>query len=547
MPRIINKYRIAACTQEKLKPFFNQLEEKMLERNYIPSLIFNYDETSLLRKRQPRSKVVLPASCTITPEIEEKPVITKCTACLCITADCSPFPSALILPSTLPEDILKEYTSPYLDIYQTATGFINSSIFKKHLLKCILPEITRRQERYSPSSHLLPAQLFLDGHSSRLQIQVWSAFQKHNIDVCILPSHTSHILQPLDCGVNSQLKLELSDIPPLPQKRKLDMFLLGWIRKINDAISMSLSPMSIRHGFRITGLCPLVPDVVLVDLPLSRPDIEKKRQQKVEISGAIITEKKFLTDWAQTEKATLEDDELEEEEFEKENSDESSSEFSEESENEEIQNDYALRQIPDMVDLRVTFVEKETEKEVPTLEQQYLRFQEKADGIEELIHGAEQAVAEEATEKRKGERKVMKKKLKDSFKGRSVLEVDNFFNPYLSELRKKGVFPTEAEQENEEFFLSSLRTKRMKVLPSQEEIRDADGELCPKTPLSKRRKLSSVIGDEVWVEPESEPMWKSSPYRLVLEEMQAEEESEGGTSEKKKGREKGRSGEKRKE
>jgi hypothetical protein len=538
IPKVINKYRIAACTQEKLIPFYNILQQTNSERNYIPSLIFNYDETSLLRKHQNKDKIVISSTSPISPTVEEQPVITKCTACLCIAADGSSLPSALIIPSTLPSDIISEYKSPYLDIHQTPTGFINSNIFKKHFLTCILPEIARRQKRYSRSSQLLPALIFLDGHSSRRQFRIWNVFRKHNVDVCILPSHTSHILQPLDCGVNSQLKLGLSEIPPLPQKRKLDMFLLGWIQKINDAISNSLSPEAIRHGFRITGLWPIVPEIVLRDLPPSKPEIETKRHQKVDVSGQIITEISFLTEWSEKEHGALDDCEGDEIEFEHEENDETNEEFSEESDSQEITHENQLRQIPDSVDLRVSLIEKETEKGVQTLEERFSLFRKKTDGIQELIQEAEEMEAKKAMEKRKENRKAMNKHFQDRLKGRSVLEVDSFFGQYLSEVRMGSRLSEEEEEaelrekdeireeeeESHELFSKPLRMKRMKELDESYNVEKFTGGNFFETLRRTRRKLSNGDELEYGLEHGDESVWKSSPYKFVLEDFHRDSE-----------------------
>jgi hypothetical protein len=170
----MSKYRLAAATQQNIRPFYLTVEKKVKEMKYKDCLIFNLDETSLLRKKFSPRKVILPLTSLLAPSLIETPVITKCTAVLCVCADGTSLPSALILPSSIPEDILSEYKSPNMEVYQTPSGYINSTIFSSHLLGTILIEIRRRQLRYSSPSHLLPALLLLDGHSSRLQPSIWS-------------------------------------------------------------------------------------------------------------------------------------------------------------------------------------------------------------------------------------------------------------------------------------------------------------------------------------------------------------------------------------
>ena len=48
--------------------------------------------------------------------------------------------------------------------------------------------------------------LVLDGHGSHITIDVIEFARSNNVHLLCLPSHTSHILQPLDIGVFKSLK-----------------------------------------------------------------------------------------------------------------------------------------------------------------------------------------------------------------------------------------------------------------------------------------------------------------------------------------------------
>ena len=54
---------------------------------------------------------------------------------------------------------------------------------------------------------LRPVLLVLDGHGSHITIEVIEFAQSNNIHLLCLPSHTSHILQPLDIGVFKSFKM----------------------------------------------------------------------------------------------------------------------------------------------------------------------------------------------------------------------------------------------------------------------------------------------------------------------------------------------------
>jgi hypothetical protein len=277
----------------------------MESKKYMKNLIFNFDETSLLKKKYQPPKCVVSSSSTVIPQVDELSVITKTTAAFCIAADGSSLPPALILPSSIPKHFITRHKSPSVEFYQSESGFITSEIFQHHLLHIILPEIRSRQERFRDGPEIPPALLLLDGHSTRLQRDIWEIFHASNVDVCILPAHTSHVLQPLDCGVNAKFKALLTSLTALPPKRQLDLVLDDWLERVEDAIIGAQTRPLVRHCFQNTGLFPLVPEIVLRYLPDSLPEVTTKRRQKVQISGTFITEETFLAEWKslkQTEK-----------------------------------------------------------------------------------------------------------------------------------------------------------------------------------------------------------------------------------------------------
>lgn len=95
----------------------------------------------------------------------------------------------------------------FFSYYSTAAGYIDNAVFSHHFSKVVLPQIHERQERFTNNEGKVPrACLLLDGHSSRRTIEVWKMACELGIDVHIIPSHTSHLIQPLDRCVFASLK-----------------------------------------------------------------------------------------------------------------------------------------------------------------------------------------------------------------------------------------------------------------------------------------------------------------------------------------------------
>jgi hypothetical protein len=78
---------------------------------------------------------------------------------------------------------------------------------KKHFMEVLFPEINVRQrELLKPGGSIPRALLFLDGHTTRRIPEIWRKAYECKIDAMIFPSHTSHLLQPLDRNPFSILK-----------------------------------------------------------------------------------------------------------------------------------------------------------------------------------------------------------------------------------------------------------------------------------------------------------------------------------------------------
>jgi hypothetical protein len=93
------------------------------------------------------------------------------------------------------------------------------------------------------------ALLILDGHSTRNQFEIWRQLQQKNIDVLILPSHSSNFTQPLDVCVNAGFKQQLSKLENYPGKNKTKENINLFMRQVRDCIHLALNLESIKTFF----------------------------------------------------------------------------------------------------------------------------------------------------------------------------------------------------------------------------------------------------------------------------------------------------------
>jgi hypothetical protein len=145
----------------------------------------------------------------------------------------------------------------------------------------LIPTINIR--RRITGEEFSPVLIIMDGHSSRSSGKLFSLCMSENIDLLCLPSHISHIIQPLDCGVNALFKNTISFNKNyeniINEKSKRVQF----SAILKDAIQKALSPSLIIHSWKITGNHPFNPYFVLsytsVFLPeyLKTPNINSKK------------------------------------------------------------------------------------------------------------------------------------------------------------------------------------------------------------------------------------------------------------------------------
>jgi hypothetical protein len=308
--KYMNKARLDASTKANICPFFEKLKIYMEKKDYREGLIFNFDETSLLKKKFARPLFIVEVTDQCVGNEEERCPITGCTAGLTVCANGTHLPSALILKKCYPEECYIDYDSVDLKIYRSEKGFITRTIFQEHMRNVILPAIGERQRLFARGDTILPALLILDGHSSRISPTLWDECVEAKIDLCILPAHTSHLLQPLDLGVNARFKSALNDLHRLPLKRSLGKEMHTWLREIEDALEEACQRRTVRHGFEVSGVYPFNPSTVTDLLPKGDKPIIRMMRNQLPISGEIVTDREFLRKWEEKIESRREEKEI---------------------------------------------------------------------------------------------------------------------------------------------------------------------------------------------------------------------------------------------
>jgi hypothetical protein len=217
---------------------------------------------------------------------------------MCIAADGSHVKTGIILPQSIPAETYSNYHPQGFIYYSTSTGYITSDVFKMHMQNIVLPEIRRRQEEETIDGKKPKALFLLDGHKSRLCLSLWEECAKSNIDVVVLPAHSSHLTQPLDATVNGIFKRSLSNLRSPPLQKSMGMEVRDFFREIQDAADKALLGTVVREGFSKTGIYPPVAEAVLDRIPESTTLYLPKSPRKERLlGGKEITSTEYLREW----------------------------------------------------------------------------------------------------------------------------------------------------------------------------------------------------------------------------------------------------------
>ncbi|KAJ3427274.1 protein derived from transposon [Anaeramoeba flamelloides] len=248
----------AYVTLKELKSFWDKLEDLFQKNSYLPEFIFNCDETVVGSYKKRNTFVGLTPKDKNKAHRIFKKINIHTTLLVTISASGSHLPSLLITPR---KTLVKSYLS---------TEITNDLCF----------------------THGPKVLLVLDGHSSRLDLDSLESLAKANIQVAVIPAHSSHITQPLDRTTFSVFKNHL-------RKSTLETKLEKNLETILDCLQKSLTIKTIKSGFSRAGIYPLdfekieeIADSNIIEQTHSKP--VRKKRKTIKISGKIITSEKFL-------------------------------------------------------------------------------------------------------------------------------------------------------------------------------------------------------------------------------------------------------------
>lgn len=270
-PRVVELERSKGCRNSIIEAWFRTWEKEVLQEQIFPSMLANFDET-MIQPHTTSSVKVVGFRDSNASVITAEPGLPHITLGVTIFADGTFINHLLIYPNKfVPQEVRGANAAHYIN-YSLAgqdSGWITKELFAAHCRETIIPAFLERRRRLAEKG--VPnatGVLLVDGHSSRLNATLMEEFRQHNIKVPVLPSHASHVLQPLDLAVFGAFKATISKGDSSLRKQTLPERRNAMMQKARRALHMALCPDTILTSFERSGLHPYNPSI-----PLKHPCI----------------------------------------------------------------------------------------------------------------------------------------------------------------------------------------------------------------------------------------------------------------------------------
>jgi hypothetical protein len=259
----LDAVRRCFCDHEAISFFFIRFQSVIEGRD--PRLIFNMDETQLSARK--RFRVL--TSHGHLPLVKAEAKLPHITGVCTVSAGGTVFRPLLILKQLKSLKSLSMFTS-LASFASSATEWITNELFVMFAID-FCGQVRLYRLSLPPDIADEPVLLILDGHISRANLTALMIFCLFNVDVLILPGHTTHVLQPLDVAVNSPLKTEFKNqltqrtsaiLEQLQERQatKADTLRCQMVSAFLNAFHAVTTPGTLCNAFETTGFTPFNPN-----------------------------------------------------------------------------------------------------------------------------------------------------------------------------------------------------------------------------------------------------------------------------------------------
>jgi hypothetical protein len=257
-------YERAKCEDPKIiQGHFDRVRDIISEYGILPEDIYNFDETGFAMGLCATAKVITGSDRYARPKLLQPGNREWVTAIEATNSTGWALPSYVIFKAK------KNARLGWFDklpdewrINISDNGWTTDQIGLEWLKTHFIPLTSGR----TLGTYIM---LILDGHGSHLTAEFDRTCTEHKIIPVCMPSHSSHLLQPLDVGCFAVLKRHYGQL--VEQRIRLGfnhIDKIDFLTAFPSARAMAYKAQTIRNSFVATGLVPFNPDRVIQQLTI---------------------------------------------------------------------------------------------------------------------------------------------------------------------------------------------------------------------------------------------------------------------------------------
>ena len=243
--------RLLACTRERINAWFDLYKRVIEENNLGPADIWNMDETGCTMNAMKAREGIYTTKDTGLMYLARPPNRKNVTAIVCVSAA-----GASLVPHII-FDTTREHTQPAFQehygedyvVHGSATSYTTMEIHHRWFEGCFV-----RSTGGVGRKRLL----ILDGASAHMRSDTRALAEIAGVILLFLPSHTSHLLQPLDVGVFSPLKTAFRKAQARATRitKGASVTRDTFFKSFSTAFKAAVTKRNACAGFSHTGLWP---------------------------------------------------------------------------------------------------------------------------------------------------------------------------------------------------------------------------------------------------------------------------------------------------
>ena len=247
-PQGTNLSRAVGFNRAKVNEFFGIYKDVLNGHEYLPSKVWNMDETGITSVHQP-GKVVASKGVRQVAKMTSGEGGATVTVICAVSAAGAYLPPFIIFPRKRMVDQLMQGAPPQSVGHASASGWTDAGLFLKWMEHFVLYTNASTQNR-----HLI----VLDGHHNHKTLDAVNYARSHGIELITLPPHCTHKMQPLDrCyfkSLKSAYNVSADNWMTSHHGQRITFYDMAGI--FGTAFLRTSTPDKAINGFRACGLWP---------------------------------------------------------------------------------------------------------------------------------------------------------------------------------------------------------------------------------------------------------------------------------------------------